>query len=101
MLWPGNLIVASDRFPDGGVFIFALMAAGGDFGAAIGPQMVGIVTDSAMNNPTLLALAEQLSQSPEQLGMRLGMLIGMLFPLAAIPVFLSIRKDRKELEKAD
>ena len=26
MLWPGNLIVASDRFPDGGVFIYVLRA---------------------------------------------------------------------------
>ena len=34
MLWPGNLIVASDRFPESGVFIFALMAAAGDTGAA-------------------------------------------------------------------
>jgi len=100
MLWPGNLIVAADRFPRGGVFIYAMMAAGGDFGAAVGPQMVGIVTDAAIASPVLAALAERLSMAPEQLGMKLGMLVGMLFPLAGIPVFAAIRKSRRELEKA-
>jgi MFS family permease len=95
MLWPGNLIVASDRFPKGGVFVFALMAAGGDFGASVGPQLVGLVTDVAIENPTLLRLAENLSFSPEQLGMKLGMLIGMLFPLIAIPVMLVIRRKKR------
>lgn len=95
MLWPGNLIVASDRFPKGGVFVFALMAAGGDFGASVGPQLVGLVTDVAIENPTLLRLAENLSLSPEQLGMKLGMLIGMLFPLIAIPVLLVIRRKKR------
>ncbi|MBQ3084319.1 MAG: MFS transporter [Clostridia bacterium] len=94
MLWPGNLIVASDRFPTGGVFVFALMAAGGDFGASVGPQLVGVVTDAAIENPALLGLAESLSLSPEQLGMKLGMLVGMLFPLLAIPVMLMIRRKK-------
>ena len=30
------------------VFIFALMAAGGDSGAAFGPQLVGLITDGVM-----------------------------------------------------
>ena len=45
MLWPGNLVVASSKFPTGGVFIYAMMAAGGDLGASIAPQLVGIITD--------------------------------------------------------
>ena len=100
MLWPGNLIVAADRFPDGGVFIYALMAAGGDFGAAVGPQLVGVVTDAAMASPALGQMAVSLQLAPEQLGMKLGMLVGMLFPLAAIPVFIAIRKNRRKIEAA-
>ena len=34
MLWPGSLLVASDKFPAAGVAMFALMAAGGDLGGA-------------------------------------------------------------------
>ena len=57
MMWPGSLIVASDRYPQGGVMIFALMAAGGDFGASMGPQLVGIVTDAARESGALISLA--------------------------------------------
>ncbi len=92
MLWPGSLIAASERFPTGGVFIFAMMAAGGDLGASVGPQLIGVITDAAMENPALLSLADRLQILPEQLGMKLGMLAGMLFPLMAIPVYWHIRK---------
>ena len=95
MLWPGTLIVASDRFPSGGVFIYAMMAAGGDFGASVGPQLVGVVTDVAMKNPAIITLAQNLNVLPEQLGMKLGMIVGMLFPLVAIPIFKYIQKTKK------
>lgn len=95
MMWPGSLIVASDRYPQGGVMIFALMAAGGDFGASMGPQLVGIVTDAARESGALISLAERLSLAPEQLGMKLGMLVGMLFPLFAIAVYATYLKAYK------
>lgn len=96
MLWPGNLIAASDRFPHGGVFLYAMMAAGGDLGASVGPQLVGIITDITMENQQMVSLARELGLTAEQLGMKLGMLVGMLFPLAAIPVFVAMRKKRRE-----
>lgn len=95
MLWPGSLIVASDRFPDGGVFIFAMMAAGGDLGGSVGPQLVGIVTDIVIANPTAGAVADSLNLSPDSLGIKLGMFVGMLFPLISIPVYNRIRKSLK------
>ncbi|MBQ6947623.1 MAG: MFS transporter [Clostridia bacterium] len=96
MMWPGSLVVAEQRFPTGGVFIFAIMAAGGDLGASVGPQLIGIITDAALTNPAALSLANTLSLSPEQLGMKTGMLIGALFPLIAIFLFARIRKNRQE-----
>lgn len=99
MMWPGSLMVASDRFPAGGVLIFALMAAGGDMGASVGPQLVGVVTDAAIAIPTISDFAATLGLAPEQLGMRLGMLIGMLFPLCAIPVYAHFRRQDKIKEK--
>ncbi len=95
MMWPGSLIVASDKFPHGGVFIFALMAAGGDLGASVGPQLVGVVTDAAENLPALSDLAVKLSMTPDQLGMKLGMLVGMLFPLIGIIVYSILHKHSK------
>lgn len=97
MMWPGSLIVAGDRFPTGGVLIYALMAAGGDFGASVGPQMVGVITDAAIENPTMLSIAARLAMTPEQFGMKLGMLIGMLFPLILIFICIAfIRSDKKK-----
>lgn len=99
MLWPGSLIVASDRFPSGGVFIFALMASGGDFGASVGPQLVGVVTDAVLESSWGIELASKLSLSVEQVGMKLGMLVGMLFPLIAVLVYFIIWKQSKKKQK--
>ena len=95
MLWPGSLIVASERFPQGGVFIFAMMAAGGDLGASIGPQLIGIITDAVAASPKLYEFALNISLSQEQLGMKLGMLVAAIFPICAIPVYHYLQKSKK------
>ena len=87
MMWPGSLIVSTEKFPNGGVLIFALMASGGDFGASVGPQLVGIVTDATMASAWAGNLATTLGITVEQLGMKVGMLVGSIFPLLAIAVF--------------
>ncbi len=96
MLWPGNLIVASNRFPTGGVFIYALMAAGGDLGASVVPQLVGIITDSVITNPKAVLLAQNLALAPEQLGMKIALLSAALFPIIAIFVNLSFWKNKEK-----
>ena len=96
MLWPGCLIVADHKLPMGGVFMYAMMASGGDLGAAVGPQLVGIITDTTEKSAAMADFATRLGLSPEQLGLKLGMLVGMLFPLAAIFVFLVIWKSRRK-----
>ena len=95
MLWPGNLVVASSRFPQGGVFIYAMMAAGGDLGASIGPQLVGVITDGVLAAPAAVEIAAKLQMTTEQLGMKAGMLCGMLFPLVAIFVYRHLWKGQK------
>ena len=98
MLWPGSLIVASDKYPNGGVLIFALMAAGGDLGASVGPQLVGVVTDIAMAKPAVGALALKIGLTAEQLAMKIGMLVGALFPLLSIFVYRQFQKQRKKID---
>ncbi|MBR3872545.1 MAG: MFS transporter [Clostridia bacterium] len=85
MLWPGSLTVSSERFPAGGVFIFALMAAGGDLGASVGPQLIGVITDAVLANP-----------QTAHLGMRVGMLVAALFPLLSIPVYAKLYREKKK-----
>ena len=96
MLWPGSLVVASDRFPQGGVFIYAMMAAGGDLGASVGPQLIGLITDAMIAHPGAVSLAQNLGLTPDQLGMKAGMLIAMLFPICAVPVFFHIHKTKRK-----
>lgn len=96
MMWPGNLSVATDRYPSGGVVVFALMAAGGDMGASIAPQLVGIVTDGVIASENALELASKLSLTPEQLGMKAGLLVGALFPIIAIPIYAILHRKRAE-----
>lgn len=99
MLWPGSLIVASDRFPNGGVFIYAMMAAGGDLGASIAPQIVGIITDKVIESGTSIPLFSALTA--DQAGMKLGILVGMLFPLIGILVTYYIQKSNKKQKASE
>ena len=96
MLWPGNLVVASDRFASGGVVLYALMAAGGDLGGSLAAQLVGIVADGAAKNTALVSFASEIGLSAEQFGIKLGLLIGMIFPLVAIPLFVYFIKTEKK-----
>ena len=98
MMWPGSLIAVQEKIPGGGVAMFALMAAGGDFGASVGPQMVGIVTDMASENAFLLSLGDKLGIAPDQIGMKAGMLIATIFPImAVVSVLLLIRYGKKHV----
>ncbi len=88
MLWPGSVILASNEFPHGGVAIFALMAVGGDMGAAIIPQLVGVMADVAESSTALMSLADTLGYTSDQFALKLGMFISIPVPLIAIFVYL-------------
>lgn len=93
MLWPGSLVVAADKFPKSGVFIYAMMAAGGDMGASLVPQLMGVVTDCTMNHSAIISVANALSYSSEQLGMRIGMLTAAVFPFLGIFICAALWKQ--------
>lgn len=97
MLWPGNLVVAAEHFPTGGVLIYALMAAGGDLGASVGPQLVGVITDGVIASSRAISIANFLGLSGEQFGMRLGLAVGMIFSLVAIPLYIYFIKKHREV----
>lgn len=91
MLWPGTLIMMEEKLPNPGVTAYALMAAGGDLGGSVAPQMLGIVVDTVSASEWAAGLAPILSLSTEQIGMKVGMLTAALFPLLGI-VLLIIAK---------
>ena len=96
MLWPGNLILMEENIPAAGVAAYALMAAGGDLGASVAPQLLGIVTDRVAASSLAAQWAPALDLTAEQLGMKAGMLVSALFPLAGgVLVIVTLRHFRK------
>lgn len=92
MLWPGSLILVSDKIPGCGVAVFALMAAGGDMGASIGPQLVGVITDGVMSSEAAADMAIRYGMGIEELAMKTGMMVSALFPICAVATMLFIVK---------
>ncbi|MEG2206229.1 MAG: MFS transporter [Oscillospiraceae bacterium] len=101
MLWPGSLIVASDKFAHCGLSVFALMAAGGDLGGSVGPQLVGVITDTVINSEKMSALALTYGLSAEQLGMKIGVLSATIFPLSAAILYAIALKSKNKSQQAD
>ena len=100
MLWPGSLILMEEKLPNVGVAAYALMAAGGDFGASIAPQLLGIVMDKVAASEFAVNLSQNLALSPEQIGMKSAMLVAALFPVAGIAILLVIKKKLNIKNKA-
>ncbi len=89
LLWPGTLVLASQKLPLAGASMFALLAAGGDIGASLGPSVTGALADifSKMNVPAALNL------TPEQFGLRLSILAAVLYPILSM-VFIYLLCNR-------
>lgn len=92
MLWPGTLIYMEEKMPNAGVAAYALMAAGGDLGISIAPELLGIITDSVAASDWGAALSQSMSVSPEQIGMKVGMLVASVFPLIGVGVLAYMKK---------
>ena len=86
MLWPGSLILMEEKLPGVGVAAYALMASGGDLGASVAPQLMGIVVDSVTASSFAARLAETTNLTAEQIGMKAGMIVTTVFPIIGIIV---------------
>ena len=95
MLWPGTLILMEEKVPNPGVAAFALMAASGDFGASIAPQMLGIIVDNVSASNFALELSQSTSMPTDEIGLKIGMLIASVFPILGIGLLIYIMKSLK------
>lgn len=92
MLWPGMLLFMEEKFPSPGIAAYALMAAGGDLGASVAPQGMGIVVDAVSASGWAANLAIKTGLSPEQIGIKTGMLAAAVFPLIGVAVVLYLKR---------
>ena len=90
MLWPGSLIMMEENIPGAGVAAYAMMAAGGDLGASIAPQLMGVIIDGVSASAWGAKLAAASALTADQIGMKAGMLTSAVFPLlgAALLVYM-------------
>jgi len=96
MLWPGTLIMMEENLPGLGVAAYALMAAGGDLGASVAPQLMGIVVDAVAASGFAAKYSSVWSLSTEQIGMKTGMLVTAIFPIIGTVVVLVIMRHFKK-----
>ena len=97
LLWPGTLVLASERFPFAGAWLFAILAAGGDIGASAGPWLVSVVTEQAPKFSFISSIAVSLGFNNEQVGLRLGILIAALFPIGAFICLICMNRSNKNI----
>ena len=77
IMWPGSISISSKALPTGGTAMFAILALAGDSGGAMGPAIIGSVSENAANN------------------LQAGVLAGIGFPVVlVISVFYIRRKYR-------
>lgn len=76
IMWPGAISICSAKIPSGGTAMFALLAMAGDMGGALGPWIVGNITQSAGDN------------------MQKGMLAGCVFPIVLTIVILILKNAK-------
>lgn len=99
MLWPGTLIYVEEKFENVSVAVYALMAAGGDMGAAVAPQVLGILSDKFTLTDSALKISQMFHISAEQVGMRVGLLVAGLFPVAGVFCILCMKKHFKKINE--
>ena len=96
MLWPGTLIYVEEKFKNVGVAVYALMAAGGDMGASLAPQLLGIISDKFSMTELSVRISDMFSIGAEQVSMRAGLLITGFFPVAGVFCILYMKRYFKK-----
>lgn len=77
-----------EKINGAGVAAFALMAAGGDLGASVAPQLLGAIIDKVSASEYAAELSQVLNVSTDQIGLKAGMLVTSLFPFMGIVIVL-------------
>ena len=81
-----------EKIPSAGVAAYALMAAGGDLGASVAPQALGIAVDKISLTEWAGTFGASLSLTPEQVGFKAGMLMAAIFPVLGIALLAYMKR---------
>jgi MFS family permease len=98
LLWPGTLVITAEKYPLAGAWLFAILAAAGDIGAAVGPFVTGVVTDLVRSLPAAINWAASAGLSIDQFAIRLAILLASLFPALTLYCHWQLRKRQAVAE---
>lgn len=101
LLWPGSIIKASNTYPKAGASMFALLAAAGDLGAAIGGYVMGVVADEIEDSDSLIDLADKLGLTREELGLRGSFVFSGAYAIVSIILMTMTGYCVKETKYSD
>ncbi|MGN0845678.1 MAG: MFS transporter [Kiritimatiellia bacterium] len=102
LMWPGTISLGARLFPLGGSALFSLLAMGGDIGCALGPGMVGCISDWAQtlcsNHESIRMAISKCTGSTEvtQLGLKAGLFLALVFPGG---VYFLVRRIQRRIKK--
>lgn len=93
IMWPGTFSLACKKFPLGGTALFALLAFSGDIGCALGPGLVGFLSDAYKSqNADFMIFAGDITQQ----GLKFGLMFALIFPALLIITITYIMKRRNK-----
>lgn len=101
MLWPGSLIMMEENIPGLGVAAYALMAAGGDLGASLAPQFLGIIVDKVAESNFAADIGVKYGLAAEQVGLKAGMLFTAIYPILGVCVLIFAMRYFKKNKKQE
>lgn len=98
LLWPGTIVISSEKYPLAGAWMFAILAAFGDVGGAIAPWVTGEAVDGLLESNLISKFSSIINVSAEQASLRFGILIASLFPLGALICHIILKKLKERRE---
>ena len=79
IMWPGTISLSSQKCPQGGTAMFAVLALAGDFGSTVSPAMVGSLSELAGGN------------------LKTGLLAATIFPILLVFRLFVLNRKMKDL----
>lgn len=93
IMWPGVYSYSSSVINTGKTAMFGILALCGDVGCSLGSWITGSVSDFSLTFPKVLAFADKLAISYEQMGLKIGIACAAIFPFLMTLALILAKTD--------
>ena len=99
IMWPGVYSYSAKKMNTASTAMYGVLALFGDMGCSVGSWLCGTVSEFSLRFPKILELADALTLSPEQLGLKIGIVATGIFPLLML-ILLIVSRINKARRKS-